>query len=456
MEEKIICKCGNQEIIKKIKNIEKNLNKNNIKKITPGGIDSGSIITKALPKNPWLSSITGTSIYNLSQIASFNIYFWSPTDNIDASKPNQYIKDNINGILDSLSVIITPENYKSHVKNSFDIYANLLNKTSIITTNYSNSNVVIVFYSNNDNTLGFAMFPETLKFLNNYFDGKIVVFMNNNYISNVNNIIPGSIGFTVLIHEFGHCFGLGHPHDNGANSKIMPGIPFYNYGGGYLSSNDPYPYAGSGGNNFNNAFITNIGYNSYSFYLPSSLNINNKGLPETLMPLDYAAIFYLYNITTYPVSYITNYGVNTISNTNKSKCIIGIGRTITIDSTIDNFIHYLDDAQPYLPTNINPINYNLNRIPTEYSNIYPVSINSRIDKLIFNNTYQTYIFVKTINNNKTIEIKSPQFFMYFTVVPTSIINLSSSATSLTRRITYTNRYIYIIYNPNVTTVNLIY
>ena len=30
--------------------------------------------------------------------------------------------------------------------------------------------------------------------------------------------------YKVLIHEFGHGFGLQHPHDDGAGSTIMPGI----------------------------------------------------------------------------------------------------------------------------------------------------------------------------------------------------------------------------------------
>jgi len=34
----------------------------------------------------------------------------------------------------------------------------------------------------------------------------------------------GGYGFITLIHEFGHGFGLAHPHDTGGNSSVMPGV----------------------------------------------------------------------------------------------------------------------------------------------------------------------------------------------------------------------------------------
>ena len=42
----------------------------------------------------------------------------------------------------------------------------------------------------------------------------------------------GGYGFTTLMHEFGHGLGLGHPHDTGGDSTIMPGVStqFGDYG----------------------------------------------------------------------------------------------------------------------------------------------------------------------------------------------------------------------------------
>ena len=42
----------------------------------------------------------------------------------------------------------------------------------------------------------------------------------------------GGYGFITLIHEFGHGFGLAHPHDTGGTSTVLPGVfgPFGSYG----------------------------------------------------------------------------------------------------------------------------------------------------------------------------------------------------------------------------------
>jgi len=44
----------------------------------------------------------------------------------------------------------------------------------------------------------------------------------------------GGYGFITLTHEFGHMFGLAHPHDDGGGSPVMPGVihsPYHGLGG---------------------------------------------------------------------------------------------------------------------------------------------------------------------------------------------------------------------------------
>ncbi|HTU13373.1 MAG TPA: FG-GAP-like repeat-containing protein [Allosphingosinicella sp.] len=43
---------------------------------------------------------------------------------------------------------------------------------------------------------------------------------------------PGGYGWITLIHEFGHGLGMAHPHDNGGDSDVIPGVtgPFGSYG----------------------------------------------------------------------------------------------------------------------------------------------------------------------------------------------------------------------------------
>ncbi|WP_189682835.1 M10 family metallopeptidase [Seohaeicola zhoushanensis] len=47
----------------------------------------------------------------------------------------------------------------------------------------------------------------------------------------------GGMGFSTLVHEFGHGVGLAHPHDDGGTSTIMEGVtsPFGSYGVGDLN-----------------------------------------------------------------------------------------------------------------------------------------------------------------------------------------------------------------------------
>ena len=65
--------------------------------------------------------------------------------------------------------------------------------------------------------------PEVLYYYPDFLDNKIVLFMDNSDLTN-ESISEGGQSYLTLIHEFGHAFGLMHPHDDFSNSKIMPGI----------------------------------------------------------------------------------------------------------------------------------------------------------------------------------------------------------------------------------------
>lgn len=47
----------------------------------------------------------------------------------------------------------------------------------------------------------------------------------------------GGLGFSTILHEFGHGLGLAHPHDTGGSSTVMPGVTerFDSYGTGDLN-----------------------------------------------------------------------------------------------------------------------------------------------------------------------------------------------------------------------------
>jgi hypothetical protein len=438
------CGCTSEfhkSIKKNSANFKSNLT-NKSKNISPS-----FILQKALPKNKWLSSITGTHYFNLSQIELFKLYFWKETDNLNS---NAYIND-ANNYFNS-SIKNTPEDYKEQVISSLDTIINLFNKNSEVVANYEDSNIVVYFYNDltNDAPAGYATIPEFLKsdIDNTYLDGKIIIAMNYTFLNTLDKIKKGSWGFFALLHEFGHAFGLAHPHDDGLGSTVMPGIP--------LNTEEPFPYAGSAGYNLNNSFVTLMGYNNYSFYLPDFGLEYTNGHPETLMSLDYAALFYLYNLKSYPLNYIVNYGVNTISKSdlfNKSRCIIGSNLSLKIDNSVDNFIFYLEDTQNFSFNNNYLLNYKLNRIPTYYSNNYPLSFNSSVKYLTFNNYNHTFIFVGSILKYKKIIITSENATINFIKKPYIIVKNAGSGFKVyqIKRKKTDKVYFHIFVNPTITT-----
>ena len=420
-------------------------NDNNINKISSVELD---IIEINLPKNPYLSSITSKYIFNLDKILSFNIYFL--TTDITIINKNQFILDQLQN--NKLKLSNWNEEYKKYIIQAICSYTDLINKKINIVSNYEKSNFVFILYNGNKN-LGFSNTPHNLHILNTYNDGKISIFINKNYIKSEDGIKPGSLQYLTLLHEIGHAFGLAHPHDNNFGSTIMPGIPFNNN----ILLNDcliPQPWFGIGFNNINTVFTTIMGYNNYNYYLPDEDKSNTieYGYPESLMPLDYAALFYLYKIKSFSNEYILKYGVSTISGLTKSKCIIGNNIDITFDNTCKDLLYYIDDFDNFSPNNSYPLMIKLNRVANKYSSIYPIAQNSSIYTINFNNTQQSFIKINHVFTNKIINCTAPEIYVYLEIKPINIKNLVNLVV-----ITFeSNITITINYSNNKTKVNIIY
>ena len=88
---------------------------------------------------------------------------------------------------------------------------------------------------------------------------------------------PGGVGFSTLIHEFGHGLGLAHPFDNGGTSTLMMGVT------------DIYDYADYGYQN--QAVYTVMSYNDgWPGGHTSQLIDYRHGYDETPMAIDVAAL----------------------------------------------------------------------------------------------------------------------------------------------------------------------
>jgi serralysin len=132
-------------------------------------------------------------------------------------------------------------------------------------------------YSNglDASTLGIADPPGT--YLNGAGDEQSwVSAIRTNYSSNA--LYKGGYDYITWMHEIGHAMGLAHPHDNGGNSTIYPGV----------TGSDSLGY-----NNLNQGIFTTMSYNDgweyYAPYLPKQY-----GWQATMMAFDIAALQFLY------------------------------------------------------------------------------------------------------------------------------------------------------------------
>jgi len=366
------------------------------KKLTTEKVIPPSYITKKdIPNNPYISSITGQYAFDLSKISKFNIYFWTSTDDT-----NQNLA--INEVLGIQTALDWSAYYKTQTVKAFNQYTSFADTTSSVVNTYGDSDVVCVL-ANFPAFLGACYGPYFLYNDPFYVDGRVILFLSSAYTSDV-NITEGGEQFTTLVHEFGHGFGLAHPHDNGFESTIMPGssdVRCDEYGN---CTADPYRYPAIAGNIQNNSFNTIMTYNDLSFFFPEQedFNTTDLGYPETLMPLDASALRWLYNLKGISKAYSLKYGAKVINppvGTQKTQMIAGDNQEITFGSNCYDVSFYFSN-QSITFNNLNPIKYDYNRILEKQWTFYPKDLCSTVSVLNFDNIYVSNIFMEK-NSLKT-------------------------------------------------------
>ena len=398
--EKQKCGCGNtmeNELEIKQYIIENGLDKqlSNNKSISPS-----QVLIKPIPHNPYCSSITGKYVFDLTQISNFNIYFWREDDNPDESPTiNPAIKRELT-INSTFSRNWSPEQ-KIQSKKALDIYTSFINKTSTIIDNYENCDIVCVLLNNTD-YFGKCYGPEYIKIYPTFVDNKVVYFITNSFL-NTENIKEGGIMYETFVHEFGHGFGLAHPHDNGFGSTIMPAIAF----------NEKYKYPAIAGYIQNNVFNTIMTYVDTNFFIPtptsSDLSTNLIGYPQTILPLDALALRWMYDIQEIPAQYISTYGVNIINPTSdqqgQSAMIVGKNQTITFGSN-NNAVNFYLTNQWFSYYNLQPVKFEYNRPIKKQWAFYPRELDSTISTINLNNTGKAFIFIenRALKTNLTVNI----------------------------------------------------
>jgi hypothetical protein len=365
-------------------------------------IPSSSVVIKKLPNNPYLSSITGIYAFDLSKINNFSVYFWKSTDDVSKNELVEFI-------LDKSPAFDWSSYYQSQTINALSQYTSFLNKTSSITNSYEKSDIVCVLCELTE-FLGLCYGPINIYNYPIDVDNKIVLFLDNTYTNN-ENIKEGGCIYYTLIHEFGHGFGLGHPHDNGFGSTIMPGI-------GNIKCNDedctgsPYRYPSIAGYINNSSFNTVMSYNWSEFFLPTNtvFSTSKIGYSQTLMPLDASALRWMYNLSSAGKAYIDNFGVKVINpqkDEQKTQMIVGKNREITFGSNCQDINFYFSNNY-FRFNNLEPVKYQYNRIIEKPYTFYPQDLCSTVAALNFSNTGTSNIFIEknALKTNLTINCVS--------------------------------------------------
>ena len=374
-EEKKVSLCGNDklhELFSKKKIVS------NKKSIPPEFITK-----KKVPNNPYCSSITGEYMFDLSKISNFNVYFWKSTDDVNK---NEAIKDTFNYV-PTTALNWKSDYYRKQTLSALNQYTTFTNTTSAIVNLYEDCDIVCVLCENFISSGG-CFGPYFLYTNPDYVNNKVILFMNNLYI-NDENIKEGGLLYQILIHEFGHGFGLGHPHDSAFGSTIIPGI----------SQFSPIRYPGIAGYIQNNAFNTNMSYNHLEFFLLPKRDFSGSefGYPESLMPLDALALRWMYNINEISNEYVTNYGVSVINpgydQSNQSRMIVGNNQEITYGSNGIDVSFYFSN-QNFTFNNLNYIKFEYNRVLDNSYGFYPRDLASSISILNFDNKGTSNVFIE--------------------------------------------------------------
>lgn len=406
MENQLTCISKNLETLFK--------KKVNSKKYISKFISTKSLVRiKDLPNNPYLSSITGKYLFDLSKITEFKLYFWKSSD-------DTYKNDAVKFILDeymSSAALSWPPNYQNHTLDALSQYTLLQNKKSSITTSYEDSDIVCIL-ADSKYFFGGCYGPYWIYKYPTFVDNKIILFLSNTYTTNETIKQGGQMYFT-LLHELGHAFGLGHPHDDLFGSKIIPGLSNIQCD----DSNETYSllpncygasrkHQGLAGYANNSMFNTIMSYNYYDFFLPTNLDLTTSkiGYAETLMPLDACALRWMYNFTNISRDYVSNFGVKVINpsaDEQKTKMIVGKNRKITFGSNCKDVKFYFSNNY-FNSNNLEPIKYQYNRIIEKPYTFYPQDLYSTVATLNFKNTQSSTIFIEknALKTNLTVKCLS--------------------------------------------------
>lgn len=353
-------------------------------------IPPSSVVVKKLPNNPYLSSITSKYAFDLSKINNFSVYFWKSTDDVSKNPQIKYILDDNNSPAFDWTAY-----YQSQTLNALTQYTSFLNKTSSITDFYEKSDIVCVLCESTKFS-GASYGPYNIYNYSTDVDNKILLFLNKKSITN-ENIKEGGLAYYVLIHEFGHGFGLAHPHDNSFESTIMPGIGNIKCDDEYCSGISQY-YPSIAGYINNSSFNTIMSYNLLQFFLPKDYdNSTSKiGYSQTLMPLDASALRWMYNLNSAGEAYVAKYGVKVINpekDEEKTQMIVGKNREITFGSNCQDINFYFSNNF-FRFNNLEPVKYQYNRIIEKPYTFYPQDLCSTVAVLNFGNTGTSNIFIE--------------------------------------------------------------
>ena len=398
MSESKILGCGQDTLHTLFENyLLKNKDSPQVRSIPPT-----SIIQKDVPNNPYTSSLTGQYAFDLSKIKDFKVYFWKSSDNPNINPAIKNVLTN-----DSTTALDWSDLYKTQTLKALGQFTSFTNtEYSYKTVTYAECDIVCVLGAN-FSFVGSCYGPEILYKEPAYVDNKVCLFMND-ADTNVNNIKDGGFIFFALIHEFGHGFGLAHPHDSGFGSTIIPGI----------NPGSVFDYQAMSAYGENTQTMTVMTYFFTKFFLPSSLDFSTDtiGYAQTLMPLDVLSLRWLYNINGTSANYIKNYGVsniNPIAVQNRTQMIVGQNQKISFGSNCKNVSFYVSN-QFITYSNINPIVYEYNRILEKKWGFYPKDVDCTISQITFNNKNVSNVFIEkdAMKVNLVLNIKNKVFNMY--------------------------------------------
>ena len=346
-----------------------------------------------IPNNPYLSSITSNVVYNLSKIKNFSVYFWKSTDDPSV---NEFIQDSVNsGYIRSITD--WSDYYKEQTFDGLSQYTSFLNVKSSTSESYEKSNIVCLLGDLQNGTSFGSCIPPLLIYQNpGLYDNKMVFYLSSTLTTD-ENITKGGAQYQTIIHEFGHGFGLAHPHDNGLNSTIMPGI-------GNIKCEEnvcigsSFNYPSIAGYINNSAYNTNMSYMYTQFFYPEILDEVSSitGYSQTLMPLDASALRWIYNLKSTGCEYIKKYGVKVINpptGENKCQMIVGKNQEITFGDNCNDINFYFSN-NTFRFNNIEPVKYQYNRITEKDYTFYPQDLCSTVAKLNFKNLLSSNIFIE--------------------------------------------------------------